>query len=158
MDDAMLLYYLKLPAYTFNTSDVTVIPIDNRRYTMRDIGLLNRRIENLEYYTQLSLLEQTALNTQVQDVNGLDRFKNGFVVDTFKGHNVGATTSLDYLCAMDMDEGVVRPLCATEQVKLVEKNTTDTQRTNSAYQKTGDLITLPYTEEVFVENKMHQKV
>ena len=60
----MLLYYLKLPAYTFNTSDVTVIPIDNRRYTMRDIGLLNRRIENLEYYTQLSLLEQTALNTQ----------------------------------------------------------------------------------------------
>ena len=52
MDDAMLLYYLKLPAYTFNTSDVTVIPIDNRRYTMRDIGLLNRRIENLEYYTQ----------------------------------------------------------------------------------------------------------
>ena len=41
---------------------------------------------------------------------------------------------------------VVRPLCATEQVKLVEKNTTDTQRTNSAYQKTGDLITLPYTE------------
>ena len=40
MDDAMLLYYLKLPAYTFNTSDVTVIPIDNRRYTMRDIGLI----------------------------------------------------------------------------------------------------------------------
>ena len=157
MDDAMLLYYLKLPAYTFNTSDVTVIPIDNRRYTMRDIGLLNRRIENLEYYTQLSLLEQTALNTQVQDVNGLDRFKNGFVVDTFKGHNVGATTSLDYLCAMDMDEGVVRPLCATEQVKLVEKNTTDTQRTNSAYQKTGDLITLPYTEEVFVENQNASK-
>ena len=103
------------------------------------------------------MLEQTALNTQVQDVNGLDRFKNGFVVDTFKGHNVGATTSLDYLCAMDMDEGVVRPLCATEQVKLVEKNTTDTQRTNSAYQKTGDLITLPYTEEVFVENQNASK-
>ena len=31
--------------------------IDNRRYTMRDIGGLAKRIENVEYYTQLSLLE-----------------------------------------------------------------------------------------------------
>ena len=152
MDDAMLLYYLKLPAYTFNTSDVTITPVDNRRFTMRDIGNLENRIENLEYYTQLSLLEQTALNTQVQDADGLDRFKNGFVVDSFKGHNVGDTTSLDYNCAMDLHEGVVRPLCSTRQVKLVEVNTTDTQRTNSGYKKTGDLITLPYTEEVLVQN------
>ena len=61
MDDAMLLYYLKLPAYTFNTSDVTVIPIDNRRYTMRDIGLLNRRIENLEYYTQIIIVRTNCI-------------------------------------------------------------------------------------------------
>ena len=53
---------------------------------------------------------------------------------------------------------VVRPLCATEQVKLVEKNTTDTQKEQIVHIKTGDLITLPYTEEVFVENQMHQKV
>lgn len=152
MDDALLLYYLKLPAYTFNTTDVTITPIDNRRYTMRDIGLLNRRIENLEYYTNLSLLEQTALNTQVQDADGLDRFKNGFVVDTFKGHNVGNTKSLDYLCAMDMDNGVVRPMCSSDQVKLVEVNTLDSQRTTDGYKKTGDLITLPYTEEVFIQN------
>ena len=32
---------------------------------------------------------------------------------------------------------------------LVEVNTTDTQRTNAGYQKTGDLITLPY------DNKSH---
>jgi len=152
MDDAMLLYYLKLPAYTFNTADVVIKPIDNRRYTMRDIGKLENRIENLEYYTQLSLLEQTALNTQVQDADGLDRFKNGFVVDSFKGHDVGDTTSLEYKCAMDLHEGVVRPVCSTRQVKMIEVNTTDTQRTNSGYKKTGDLITLPYTEEVLVQN------
>jgi len=152
IDDAMLLYYLRLPAYTFNTTDVAITPIDNRRFTMRDIGKIQKRVENLEYYTQLSLLEQTALNTQVQDSNGLDRFKNGFVVDTFKGHNVGKTTSRDYLCAMDMNEGVVRPMCSTDQVKLIEVNTTDSQRSADGYQKTGDLITLSYTEEVLVEN------
>ena len=82
----------------------------------------------------------------------LDRFKNVFVVDSFKGHNVGDTTSLDYNCAMDLHEGVVRPLCSTRQVKLVEVNTTDTQRATDGYKKTGDLITLPYTEEVLVQN------
>ena len=46
---------------------------------MRDIGKLEKRIENLEYYTQLSLLEQAAQNLQIQDANGFDRFKNGLL-------------------------------------------------------------------------------
>ena len=54
IDDAMSLYYLSLPAYTFNTKDVAVTVVDNRRYTMRDIGKLEQRIRNVEYYTQLS--------------------------------------------------------------------------------------------------------
>ena len=45
--DAMLLYRLFMPAYTFNTSDVKVTPQDNRRYTMRDIGPVS--------YTHLTL-------------------------------------------------------------------------------------------------------
>ncbi len=110
IDDAMSLYYLKLPAYTFNTKDVAVTIVDNRRYTMRDIGKLETRIKNIEYYTQLSLLEQQAINTQIQDATtGLDRFKNGIVVDSFKGHNVGDTLSAEYRCAMDMSEGELRP-------------------------------------------------
>ena len=157
LDDGMLLYYLRLPAYTFNTSDVIITPIDNRRYTMRDIGKIEKRVENLEYYTQLSLLEQTALNTQVQDSEGLDRFKNGFLVDTFKGHNVGDALSLDYAAAMDMEEGTVRPLFYSDQVSLEETNTTDAERTADGYKKTGDLITLPYTEQVFVENTLASK-
>ena len=39
---------------------------------MRDIGKLETRIKNVEYYTQLSLLEQQAINTQIQDA---DRFR-----------------------------------------------------------------------------------
>lgn len=152
VDNAMILCYLKLPAYTFNTSDVTIIPIDNRRYTMRDIGKLESRIKNLEYYTSLSLLEQETLNLQIQDADGFNRFKNGFLVDTFKGHNVGDTTSADYQCAMDLENGVVRPRCVTEQIQLTETATTDTARTTAGYKKTGDLITLPYTEVELVSN------
>ena len=34
--------------------------------------------------------------------------------------------------------------------KLIEVNNTDTLRTNAGYQKTGDLLTLPYTSTAFV--------
>ena len=38
---------------------------------MKDIGKLEKRIERLEYYTTLSILEQQALNMQVKDEIGL---------------------------------------------------------------------------------------
>ena len=55
----------------------------------RDIGELETRVKNLEYYTALSLLEQQAANTQLFDASNFSRTKNGFVVDGFRGHNVG---------------------------------------------------------------------
>ena len=79
----MHLYTIELPAYTLSTEDITIKKVDNQRYTMRDIGKLENRIESLEYYTQLSLLENTAQNLQIQDADGFDRFKNGFIVDNF---------------------------------------------------------------------------
>jgi hypothetical protein len=154
-NDAMALYYLNLPPYTFNTSDVKITTVDNRRYTMRDIGKLEQRIKNIEYYTQLSLLEQQAVNTQIQDsATGLDRFKNGIIVDSFKGHNVGDVLSGEYRCSVDMSEGELRPEHHTDQVKLIElaSNDTDAERTTAGYQKTGDLITLPYTSSEFIKN------
>jgi len=160
IDDAIALYYLSLPPFTFETTDVKVQTIDNRRYTMRDIGKLEQRIKNIEYYTQLSLLEQQAINTQIQDATtGLDRFKNGIVVDSFKGHNVGDTLSAEYRAAMDMSEGELRPTHFTDQVKLIESASvnTDSLRSAEGYQKTGDLITLPYTTSAFIQNEFASK-
>ena len=62
---------------------------------MRDIGHLEKRIQNIEYYTTLSLLEANAQSMQIQDADGLDRFKNGFVVDNFTGHNIGDVRNFD---------------------------------------------------------------
>jgi hypothetical protein len=157
LDNTMVLYYLYLPAYTYKTSDIKITPVDNRRYTMRDIGKLEKRIKNVEYYTQLSLLEQSTLNTQIQDSNGLDRFKNGIIVDNFKGHNIGDVTSANYYCSIDMANGELRPEFIQNLIELSEKNTTDVQRTNSGYQKTGELITLPYSNTVLSQNTFATK-
>ena len=83
LDGAMKLAKLSIPAYTFRPTDVTVERFRTQRFTMRDIGKLQKRIQNLEYYTNLSLLERDAESFEVTDANGLNRFKSGFIVDNF---------------------------------------------------------------------------
>ena len=155
--DAMLLYKLFLPAYTFNTLDIGIRPQDNRRYTMRDIGRIEKRVENIEYYTQLSLLESEAQNMQIQDADGFDRFKNGIIVDNFTGHGIADVSDTDYSVSMDMANGELRPAFHQDNINLIESdallanstNMTDTIRSAAGYQKTGDMITLPYTEVLY---------
>jgi hypothetical protein len=158
----MHLYTLEIPAYTLSTEDITIKKVDNKRYTMRDIGKLESRIENLEYYTQLSLLETQAQNLQIQDAEGFDRFKNGFVVDNFTGHSVGDVGNVDYAIAMDMAKGELRPTFNEDAVKLIERDDDGTaivaaDRTAANYAKTGDLITLPYTETTLIEQPYASK-
>lgn len=149
----MVLYKLSLAPYTYgaNTANVNVSIIDNKRYTMRDIGKLERRIDNLEYYTALSALEQETKSTVILDANGLDRYKNGFIVDNFSGHGIGDVLSPDYRCAIDMENNELRPFYSMKNVSLIEKNTTDLQRSTDGYQITGDLVTLPYTHTSLVQ-------
>jgi hypothetical protein len=146
----MVLYKLTLEPYTFGTSNANLLidQVDNRRYTMRDIGKLEKRIDNLEYYTSLSLLEQETKSLSIIDSNGLDRFKNGFVVDAFTGHNVGNVLSPDYLCSIDSERGEMRPFFVQENVNLVESLSNDTDRENAGYQVYGDVITLPVIDHV----------
>lgn len=141
-DNAMVLYKLRVPPYTFRAGDVKARMVENRRYTMRDIGKLENRINNLEYYTSLSLLEKSAKDTQLFDGTGNERFKNGFIVDGFYGHNVGDVGSADYRIAMDKENGILRPHFHQDSTRLVYK---------SGAQKTGNLVTLPYTEVMYDE-------
>jgi len=78
--DTMNLYILASPAYIANTSDITVSYFNNRRYTMKDVGTLDTRITNLEYYTSLSLLEQDAINKQDSTKASLQIYKDSKMV------------------------------------------------------------------------------
>lgn len=148
LDNAMTLYVLTLPAYTFSYKDISVKYIDNRRYTMRDIGTLEKRISNLEYYTSLSLLEQEAKNSQiVDDETGLNRFKNGIIVDSFKGHGTGDTRRPDYICSIDQQQQELRSAFLTHNYPLfLDKDASDAN-----YQRHGAILTLKYTPVTFVE-------
>ena len=158
IEDAIPLFYAYIPAYTKTSKDVRITPVDNRRFTMRDIGKLEKRIERLEYYTSLSILEQQALNMQVKDEIGFDRFKSGFLVDNFEAHRSGNLSSIDYQCSIDSQQSVLRPQSNEDSFILKEFNTREDQRFVSGYKKSGNIITLPYTSnESIIGNNFASK-
>jgi hypothetical protein len=147
--DGMVLYVLSLPPYTYSTKDVSVKMIDNRRYTMRDIGKLEGRIQNLEYYTTLNMLEKATADMSIpDDSTGLDRFKNGFICDSFVGHGIGDVSNPDYTCSVDPEQGEMRPEFIQDIVGLQLQEVdpdNGSVAVSTDYAKTGDFITLPYT-------------
>ena len=150
-ENSMKLASMRIPAYTFSVDDIVVKREKHQRFTMKDIGNLQTRIGNLEYYTHLSLLERQAESFEITDANGLNRFKSGFVVDAFQGHRLGDVEHKDYKCSIDMERNELRAQGTYKNVSFVELNATDAARANNNYQKTGDLLTLPYTEVVAIE-------
>lgn len=145
----MLLNTITLSPYTISPQDVKIETVDNRRYTMRDIGKLERRIGNLEYYTALSLAEQNVANMSIVDTDGLNRYKNGFIIDSFNGHGIGDSGSPDYMCSIDMEERTLRPYHTMKNITLFEADTAN--RVANNYVMTGDLVTLPYTHVTLIK-------
>ena len=58
---------LELPAYVYDPEDIKITVADNRRYTMRDIGKIEDRVENLEVVT--SLIESDGVESSSVMVN-----------------------------------------------------------------------------------------
>ena len=141
-EDAMTLYNLDIPAYTFNASDCDTQYIDNRRFTMRDIGKIEKRVDQLEYYTALTLLEKEANDLSIKDsASGTERFKNGIVVDSFNGHNIGDVANEDFKAAIDFELKELRPAFSADSFRFDHDSTGSSANTA----KTGDLITLAYS-------------
>ena len=57
IEDAMLLATINYNPYVFDVDEDESIRDKPKRYTFKDIGVLEDRIKTLEFYTQLSLLE-----------------------------------------------------------------------------------------------------
>lgn len=140
---AMVLYSLNIPPYTEYPSNVSVKYIENKRYTMRDIGRIEKRVENLEYYVALNTLEKDAVDISIPDVDGLDRTKYGIFVDSFTSHILGNSRLRDYSCAMNFREGWLQNKTETVGVKL-KANTNAPEWLNCVV--TSDKILLNYNE------------
>ena len=147
--DSMNVYNITIAPYVFDVaSDVYVETVDNKRYTMRDIGKLETRIKNLEDYTTLSLLEQETASMSITDSDGLDRFKQGFVVDNFKSTDVVSSTDSEVNCSIDTTNACLRPSYITRNIAMKEYYPDNgTTRSQANYMAYGKVFTLPLDEE-----------
>lgn len=168
-ESAMEIARVTYPAYVYNVDDIKIEVIDNRRYTMRDIGKLEDRLESLEEITSLSLLERRTDSLQVLDADGNDRFKSGFFADDF------STTELIDLnnpeTSIDIDPQTGKLECQVEfstvgmQLQLNPQINADDVSldqdlplVDSATRKTGDLVTLNYAEIPWLEQPLASRV
>lgn len=107
-------------ARTFGREDYASIVrlVDNRRYTMRDIGEIEQRVNRLEYYTVLSIAENRAANMLIQDSAGAVMAKKGILVDAFDGHGIGNVYDSDYRIAIDTKNKTLRAPFTIENVEF----------------------------------------
>ena len=163
LQNAFELAKIEYKPYVFNTkTDVKITFRANQRYTMKDIGALEDRIESLEETTSLSLLEAKTDSLVITDpTTGLSRFKNGFLVDPFNSFeaadkttplkydiNDGKLVSKKYIDSIDLLVGSnsVVGTDGTPDLTLDPRYVTDFGSPN--IRKTGDIITLDYEEVV----------
>jgi hypothetical protein len=164
---------IEYPAYLYNASDANIILTDNRRYTMRDIGIIEDRVENLERVTTLSLLEVNTQTLQIKDSEGSDRFKSGFFVDDFSDDSrfdtFESTTLVDQdsrTLNSDISSNSLESLVATlnnftpENIDLSSDkySTTPLVLLDSNVEKTGNSLTLAYDQIDWLEQPFATKI
>lgn len=138
LQNAMTLYKLTIPPYTVQAREIPIEYVDNRRYTMKDIGALKTRIENLEYYTSLSLLETMSARQAIYGLNGIEKSKLGFVADQFDGYNIADSKSIDLVCNMNKNQ--------LGPYKIVKTVGFDYSSSTGPLKRNQRTISLSYTE------------
>ena len=159
-DAVMEIATIKLPPYLYNPANATITLVDNRRYTMRDIGLIEDRVENLERVTSLSLLELNTQTLQIQDAEGNNRFKSGFFVDDFKNYafinnrlsNIRVNTSANELTPIVSRNSLKSQLAPAVSIIDEQLDTSQNfQLLDPNVQKTGQALTLKYNSIGWIE-------
>ena len=139
---------IKRPDYACRTKNIA-----QKRFTMKDIGGLETRIKSLEYYASLNLLETYAKDQTIVNSSGIDRFKNGILVDPFTGHNVGSVLDPDYKISIDPRKKEGRPFFKLENIETqgFENISTSAAYGSTSLKRTGNVITLPYRNVILTE-------
>jgi hypothetical protein len=140
-------------AAAVNRKDMaTVITLkSNKRYTMRDISVLDDRISKLEYYTVLNFLEKQAKDTAVPSATGQDRFKNGIFADPFNDTSLADNSNIEQLSSIDPVGSLLRSDFADHQVDLKYNGG------GSGTTQVGSNIMLSYGSEIFAQQKYATK-
>ena len=91
-----------------------------KRYTMKDIKKIDNRVNNLEYYTSLNLLESQTADESIPSRSDptISRFKNGFIVDNFVNYSTGNPLNTEFKAGFDIARKTLMPRFEQLNLKL----------------------------------------
>ena len=117
-----------------------------KRFTMRDIGKIEKRVENLEYYTALSLLEKQTKDLVIPSAADptLEAFKNGIFVDPFTDFRLANVIDGEFSASIDTVNNELRPRFDQSKFDLKVSSLSGTQIAN-------DIITLSANGVAFIQ-------
>ena len=135
---------------------VQITPKGTKSYKMKDIENLEKKVDNLRYYVMLSALESETKNLNITDENGLDRFKNGIIVDPFNDLSIANMKSAEFNAAVDFTAKSLMPAVKTYPLNMKYKTSSNASIfPNTAAARVGTLqrdsdvsiISQPYATE-----------
>ena len=140
-EDAMTLYTIYLAPFVASTEDIRLRYNENRRYTMKDISRIDKRVQQLEYYTSLNNVESMAMGDSSKYADGTDKAKYGIIGEGFKNFNIADYKDPDFNCSME--EGEMGPYVGNVPFSTKPINMTGLRQNERT-------VTLDFTEEVMV--------
>jgi hypothetical protein len=137
LDDAMTLYTLYLPPYVADIREIRTKYVENRRFTMKDISSIEKRLQKVEFFVSLNNVEKLAMSDKTQYEDGTEKEKYGIVGENFLNFNIADFKSRDFKVALE--NGFMIPTMRITPLgfkKSVLTNTTLNKKT----------VSLEYTE------------
>ena len=139
--------------FSTGATELQIQQLNVRGYTMKDIGALAQRIDNLEYYATMSSLENDVFNKQEKNSAGVDRFKNGFFIEPMSSHQFGQTDNNEYSVTIDEDRQAMVPGQDAEYITDYEHSVL-----TGSVSRFGPRLMFNHTEEMLVEQPRATKV
>jgi hypothetical protein len=148
-EDSMAIYKMYIPAYTATLQSIDLRFIDNRRYTMKDISELDKRITFVENYINLSESEKRIIEDPPKSPTTptINKPIYGTIVDDFNDLSV-VDTSNDFACSIE--NGALSCYKDVKSFQLIPASNLD-----AGIMIRDKFITLPYTEKTIVEQKLY---
>jgi hypothetical protein len=137
IDDAMTLYTISLPPYVANLNEIKLKYKENRRFTMKDISSIEKRLQKVEFFTSLNNVENLALSDPTEYEDGTQKEKYGVVGENFRNFNIADYKSRDF--KVSLNNGFLYP--GVDSAPFGMKNIL-----NSTTKINKKTLTLNYTE------------
>lgn len=142
----MSLAILDLPPYTTSSFQVTIVYDDNTRFTMKDINRLENLVTSLDKVVKLHAMEIAVLqSTILNEDTGEILVKSGVLIEDFADLDTADLLGGQFLCLIDETERECFPAfnCFNMNLNIIA---------DEDIKQFDDIITMPFTEEMFVSN------